>query len=132
VSGVGCSERDYEAKFGGEMKDDRRRKRRPPGLCFETETAILDTLGVIDNRVRELEKEARRLRSLRLELDEKAQEYERCEPGMDARQFFEFTKAARRECLRILRHLAAETPGENCRVLVIKVPVYVQPKPSRN
>ncbi|MBX6313155.1 MAG: hypothetical protein IRY99_09615 [Isosphaeraceae bacterium] len=52
---------------------------------------------------------------------------------MGPREFLAFNTAARKECLRILRHLAAETPGnENCKVLVIKVPVYVHPKPSRN
>jgi hypothetical protein len=114
------------------MDRDRRRRRPGVGLCDGSEAAIRDTLAFIESRVRELEAEARRLRTLRCELAEKTRDYERGEPGTGNHEFLALNLAVRRECLRILRRLAAKgQPGESC-VVVVEIPVFVRPLPSKN
>ena len=117
--------------MGEGMDRDRRRRRSGVGLCDGTEAAIRDTLAFIESRVRELEAEARRLRNLRWELAEKTREYERGEPGTGNHEFLALNLAVRRECLRILRRLAAKGPGESS-VVVVEIPVFVRPLPSKN
>lgn len=115
------------------MDNDRRRRRPGDGLRKRSEAAIRDTLGMMESRVRELEAEARHLRDLRCELAERIRDYERGEPGTGNHEFLDLNLNIRRECLRILKHLAAEgQPPVVPRVVVVKIPVFVQAKPSAN
>jgi hypothetical protein len=113
---------------------DRDRRRRPgDGLRQRSEAAIRDTLGMIESRVRELEAEARHLRALRCVLAAMSRYYEQGELGTANHEFLDLNLTIRRECLRILKHLAAEgQPPVVPRVVVVKIPVFVQAKPSSN
>lgn len=118
--------------MGEGMDRDRRRRRPGVGLCDGSEAAIRDTLAIIESRVRELEAEARRLRTLRFELAENTRDHERGEPGTGNHEFLALNLAVRRECLRILRRLAGNgQPGESS-VVVVEIPVFVRPLPSKN
>jgi hypothetical protein len=115
------------------MDNDRRRRRRGDGLRQRSEAAIRNTLEMIESRVRELEAEARHLGDLRCVLAAISRYYEEGEPGSRTHEFLDLNLTIRRECLRILKHLAAEgQPPVVPRVVVVKIPVFIQPKPSAN
>jgi hypothetical protein len=114
------------------MDNDRRPRWPGVGLYHRSQAAITDTLRVIESRVRELEAEARHLRSLQGELADTTRDYQRGEPGTWHHEFLALNLAVRRECLRILNQLAAEVPPPEPRVVVVKIPVFIKPKPSAN
>lgn len=108
-------------------------KWRRPGIWprNRTDAVLLETLSFIEGRVKELERDASLLRKLRGELTERVREYELRRPA-GVREFLAFNLAVRKQCLRIMKQLAGEDQSVRCKVLVIKVPVFVRPTFSAN
>ncbi len=119
--------------FGEVMDKDR--KQKPPGgvrLLQLRARLLLDTLGLVERQIAEFEAEAIRLKGLGRALAAMIRAAERHDQWPAAEEFNAFNEVLDAECRRILRRLAAKAQGAEVRVVVVRVPVFVRPEPSRN
>ena len=111
------------------------RKERPPGGVRRLRMRariLFETLNLIKRQTAEFEAEAIRLKKLGCELEERIQAAELHDRWPEVEEFDAFNKVVSDECQRILRRLAAKSQGAEVKVVVVRVPVIVLPKPSEN
>ena len=119
--------------FGEVMDKDK--KRRPPGgvrLLQLWARVLLDTLSLVERQIAEFEAEAICLKRLGRELAARIRAGELHDQWPAVEEFNAFNKVVDAECRRILRRLAAKAQGAEVKVVVVRMPVFVRPEPSRN